>query len=181
MHAWRRLVPLVAALLVGGLALAGCGSSDQPSGGKSPSGSVHLGSLDGFTHFTYKVDNVTADVHCPVMNLPPRNGRYVVVRLTVTAHKAKPSARSPVLVGNWSARDAAGHKLPADYSRTMLCLPRSQQFPTTLDSHGRAAGSLVFDVSPKVSRLVDKLDFAKPTRSIVLELRNAKKGVAAQG
>lgn len=167
-------IGLAAGVAAAGLLLGGCGGSSQSAGqGNQTTRSVDLGTVNGYDDFTYDVKSITLGANCPTTNLPSRNGRYVIVELSVTAHKATKSAQSPLLVGDWSGRTAAGKTVPADYSRTILCLPRDQQFPTTLDKNGQARGALVFDVSPKVTKLVDKLTFAKPTGKLVIDLKHA--------
>ena len=185
-RAMRRLLRTAPAGLVTlatlALALSGCGSSGgqhagdghgKPGQGQS-SDTIELGKVDGFSHFTVHIDSVEKKAPCLMTNLPARNGGYVEVHLTFTAKKSSPKARSPLLVGNWSVQDSAGHVQPADYSRTMLCLPRDRQLPTTLDHNGQASGGLVFDIPKDATRLIDKLSFMHPTRKIVLGLTSSK-------
>lgn len=186
-RAMRRLLRTapagLAALATLGLAVSGCGSSggqqhagtspDQTPQGKS-SDTIDLGKVDGYTSFTVHIDSVEKKTPCMMTSLPARNGDYVEVHLTFTAKKSSPKAQSPLLVGDWSVQDSTGHVQPADYSRTMLCLPRDKQLPTTLDRSGRASGGLIFDIPKDATRLIDKISFVQPTRKIVLGLTGSK-------
>ncbi len=130
---------------------------------------VDLTQTRGLSKAVVTVESIQENATCPTGGATPKNGQFVVVKLS--AQRTDNSEMFQLGVYDWGAVDNAGHRTPANAGLvTGLCLTDGSALKGAWDASGRAAGTLLLDVPTNPAALVATNTMATPNVTLTVEM-----------